>query len=35
MIDRNEKLRPDMIWEVMDVRKMTYEDNMFDLIIDK
>ena len=27
--------RPQMKWEVMDVRDMTYQDNTFDLIIDK
>lgn len=26
---------PEMSWEVMDVRKMTYEDSSFDIAIDK
>jgi EEF1A lysine methyltransferase 4 len=35
MIKRNEKLRPEMLWEVMDVRDLKYKDEMFDLILDK
>jgi SAM-dependent methyltransferase len=27
--------RPNMTWEVMDVMKMSYEDNTFDIAIDK
>lgn len=26
---------PEMSWEVMDVRKITYEDSSFDIAIDK
>lgn len=32
---RNNKARPQMEFEVMDVRDMKYEDEHFDLIIDK
>jgi hypothetical protein len=35
MKERNIEKRPSLQWEVMDVRKMTYESNSFDLIIDK
>jgi len=35
MKDRNEKLRPHMKWDVMDVRELTYKDCFFDLIVDK
>ena len=36
MSDRNKEQRPELKWEVMDVRDMTsYESNFFDLIIDK
>jgi EEF1A lysine methyltransferase 4 len=32
---RNSVKRPELKWEVMDVRNMRYETNFFDLIIDK
>jgi EEF1A lysine methyltransferase 4 len=35
MKQRNEKKRPEMKWDVMDVRKMTYQNGQFDVIIDK
>jgi EEF1A lysine methyltransferase 4 len=35
MGDRNKKQRPQMKWEVMDVRELKYQDEMFDLVIDK
>jgi ubiquinone/menaquinone biosynthesis C-methylase UbiE len=35
MAERNKKQRPEMIWEVMDVRALNYDDEMFDLIVDK
>ena len=35
MSERNNKLRPLMNWAVMDVRDLKYQDEMFDLIIDK
>jgi hypothetical protein len=35
MKDRNEKLRPHMKWDVMDVMELTYKDCFFDLIVDK
>ena len=35
MADRNKKQRSSMKWEVMDVRELKYEDEMFDLVIDK
>lgn len=35
MSDRNIEKRPELQWHVMDVREMTYESNIFDLIIDK
>merc|ERR1712166_681488 len=34
MKKRNEK-RPEMKWDVMDVRDMSYPDSSFDMIIDK
>ena len=35
MADRNRKQRPEMKWDTMDCREMTYADESFDLIIDK
>jgi len=35
MRERNEKTRPSMMWDVMDVRDLKYPDCKFDLIIDK
>ena len=35
MTERNKKKRPEMEWEVQDVRELKYEDKMFDMIIDK
>ena len=35
MKKRNLVGRPEMKWDVMDIRKMEYEDNTFDLVIDK
>ena len=32
---RNDKVRPMMKWDVMDIREMSYRDESFDLIIDK
>ena len=32
---RNEIKRPWLVWDQMDIRKMQYENNQFDLIIDK
>ena len=32
---RNETLRPEIEWDVMDVKDMRYRDNTYDLIIDK
>ena len=35
MIERNKDLRPEQRWDVMDVKDLKYDDQMFDLIIDK
>lgn len=35
MKKRNQKIRPEMKWEVMDVRDLNYENEFFDLIVDK
>jgi EEF1A lysine methyltransferase 4 len=35
MAERNADKRPELIWDVMDVREMTYDSNFFDIIIDK
>jgi len=35
MAERNKKLRPNMKWDVMDVRDLKYDDGAFDLIVDK
>lgn len=35
MQERNAEKRPELVWEVMDVREMTYDSNFFDIIIDK
>ena len=36
MLERNERRRPDMKWEVIDIKDMsTYANNSFDLVIDK
>ena len=35
MKKRNIEKRPEIKWEVMDIRDMAYEDSSFDLIIDK
>jgi ubiquinone/menaquinone biosynthesis C-methylase UbiE len=35
MFERNKKIRPQMKWEVMDVRDLAYESQKFDLIVDK
>ena len=35
MRQRNQETRPSLKWDVMDVREMTYDSNIFDLIIDK
>jgi len=35
MKKRNEKERPLMKWDVMDIREMSYKDEAFDMIIDK
>lgn len=35
MKDRNKEMRPQLIWETMDCRQLTYKTNFFDLIIDK
>ena len=35
MIGRNEYRRPTLKFDIMDIRKMSYSDNKFDLIIDK
>ena len=35
MTERNGINRPEMKWEVMDVRSLTYENEQFDMIIDK
>ena len=35
MIERNKEKRPEQNWEVMDVRDLKYENEMFDVIIDK
>jgi len=35
MGDRNKKQRPEMKWEVMDVRELKYPSEMFDLVVDK
>ena len=35
MRQRNLEKRPQLRWDVMDVREMTYDSNFFDLIIDK
>ena len=35
MSDRNRKHRPEMKWEVMDVRELKYQDEFFDLVVDK
>ena len=32
---RNIKSRPELKWNVMDVREMNYQNEFFDLIIDK
>ena len=32
---RNSKSRPELKWDVMDVRDLKYEDDTFDIIIDK
>ena len=32
---RNQKSRPGLKWEVMDVRNLSYPDETFDVIIDK
>ena len=35
MVQRNQTSRPNMIWDVMDCRDLKYNDEYFDLIIDK
>ena len=35
MAERNADKRPELKWDVMDVREMTYDSNFFDIIIDK
>ena len=35
MVERNKELRPEQKWDVMDVRDLKYQSEMFDLIIDK
>jgi len=36
MLERNERLRPEMKYDVIDIKDMgTYANNSFDLIIDK
>ena len=35
MLNRNVFRRPEIEWSIMDCRKLTYEDESFDLIIDK
>jgi ubiquinone/menaquinone biosynthesis C-methylase UbiE len=35
MVQRNQKMRPNMKWDVMDCRDLKYNDESFDLIIDK
>ncbi len=35
MVQRNQKMRPNMKWDVMDCRDLKYNDETFDLIIDK
>lgn len=35
MKERNEEKRPNMVWEEMDVRDLKYENEFFDLVIDK
>ena len=35
MHNRNLKARPELKWDVMDCRDLKYEDNFFDLIVDK
>lgn len=35
MLNRNVFRRPEIEWSVMDVRKLNYEDESFDIIIDK
>jgi ubiquinone/menaquinone biosynthesis C-methylase UbiE len=35
MAERNKDQRPEQKWDVMDVRNLKYDTEMFDLIIDK
>lgn len=35
MVQRNQTNRPNMKWDVMDCRDLKYNDEYFDLIIDK
>ena len=35
MVQRNQTSRPNMKWDVMDCRDLKYNDEYFDLIIDK
>ena len=35
MIKRNKSKRPHLNWDVMDICRLGYPDNAFDLIIDK
>ena len=35
MKERNQERRPELIWQVMDCTNLEYEDEFFDLIIDK
>ena len=35
MKEKNRLIRPQLQYDVMDVLAMTYDDNMFDLIVDK
>ena len=35
MKKRNEQKRPEMKWDVMDITKMSYPDETFDIVIDK
>jgi hypothetical protein len=35
MAERNKELRPEQKWDVMDVKDLKYDTEMFDLIIDK